>query len=188
MIPDKAFVVVDIPDPCRARIQAIRDQLETVTAKLPVEITLAGSSGVGPIPKGTDLGLICTEVERIARSTPTFQIEFAAVSHFPDTGIFFIPPKDRRPFDSLHASFAASKIPFARSPFPFYPHCTLRVGPKVEPSVVEHIYSLPVPPGEIILDSISVYTLNAMTCAVTLLHRALLQRRRSMTDIRKHAG
>jgi 2'-5' RNA ligase len=175
MIPHKGFVAIDIPEPFRSRIQAIRDELNTLTAKLPVEITLAGSSGVGPIPEGTDIGVICAEVDRIARSTSSFRMEFAGVSHFPDTGVFFIPPKDRRPFDSLHTSFATSKIPFARSSFPYCPHCTLRVGPKVDRSIAERIYSLPVPPGEITLDSISVYALNAGTLAVVLLHRVKLR-------------
>src|SRR5215471_16663327 len=174
MISHKAFVAIDIPDPWRSEIQGIRDRLKTLTAKLPVEITLAGSSGVGPIPEGTDIELIRAEVERIAASTSAFRMEFAGVSHFPDTGVFFFPPKDRTPFDSLHYSFASSKIPFTSSAFPFRPHCTLRVGPKVEPSVTERIYSIPIPPGEVTLDSISVYSLDANTLAVALLHRVKL--------------
>ena len=175
MIRHKAFVTIDIPEPCKSRIQAIRDQLKTLTAKLPVEITLAGSSGVGPIPEGTDIGLICAEADRIASSISAFRVEFAGASHFPGTGVFFFPPKDRRPFDSLHRTFATSKIPFTPSPFPYTPHCTLRVGPQLEPSVAEHIYSLPVPSGEIVLDSISVLSLDATTLAVALLHRVKLR-------------
>ena len=175
MIPHKAFVVVDIPDPHKTRIQAIRDQLKTVTAKLPVEITLAGSSGVGPIPEGTDLGLIRDEVDRVARLAAAFKMEFGAIGHFPNTGIFFIPPKDRRPFDSLHASLAASIIPFSRSQFPYNPHCTLRAGPGVGQSVSERICSSAVPCGEMRLDSISVYAIDGGTLAATLLHRTELK-------------
>src|SRR5215471_1761951 len=119
MISHKAFVAIDIPDPWRSEIQGIRDQLKTVTAKLPVEITLAGSSGVGPIPEGTNIGLICDEVDRVARSTAAFRMEFAGIGHFPNTGVFFLPPKDRKPFDLLHVSLAASKIPFSNSQFPY---------------------------------------------------------------------
>ena len=88
-----------------------------------------------------------TSVERVARLTAAFKMEFGEIDHFPDTGVFFIAPKDRRPFDSLHASLASSKIPFAHSRFPYNPHCTLRIGPKVEQSVCERIYSIPVPSG-----------------------------------------
>jgi len=175
MMPYNAFVVADIPEPHKSAIQAIRAQLKTATAKLPVEITLAGSSGIGPIPEGTDIGLVRDEVERIAKSAAAFRMEFAEISHFPDSGVFFIPPKERRPFDSLHASLASSRIPFSKSPFPYSPHCTLRIGPKVEQSLTEHIRSMPVPRGEILLDSISIYSLDNSTFAVTLLHSVKLR-------------
>jgi 2'-5' RNA ligase len=174
MTPHKAFVVVDIPDPYKTRIQVIRDQLKTLTAKLPVEITLAGSSGVGPIPEGTDMGLIRDEVERVASSTAAFEMELAEIDHFPGTGVFFIPPKDRRPFDWLHAALATSKIPFTNSQFPYTPHCTLRVGPTVEQRVSERICSIPVPRGEMLLDTISIYAIDGGTLAVSLLHRTKL--------------
>jgi 2'-5' RNA ligase len=175
MIPHKAFVVADIPEPHKSALQHIRDQLKTVTAKLPVEITLAGSSGVGPIPEGTDLDLIRDEVVRIARVKTAFSAEFGGISHFPDTGIFFIPPADRKPFDSLHTALASSKIPFGPSPFPYNPHCTLRVGPKVEPREAEQIQALAVPRGPMLIDSLSVYAVDGRTLAVSLLVRAKLR-------------
>src|SRR2546423_1030735 len=132
MTAHKAFVVADIPDPFKTGIQVIRDQLNTVTAKLPVEITLAGSSGVGPIPEGTDIRLLCEEIDRIAKVTAAFRMEFGEISHFPDTGVFFVPPRNRKPFDSLHALLTSSRIPFTKSRFPYNPHCTLRAGPEVE--------------------------------------------------------
>jgi 2'-5' RNA ligase len=175
MTSHKSFVVADIPDPQKSRIQGIRDRLNTLTAKFPVEITLAGSSGVGPIPEGTHLHLICGEIERIARSTSAFRMEFGEISHFPETGVFYLPPKARRPFDALHESLVSSEIPFTRSQFPYNPHCTLRVGPKVEPSVSELVYSLAVPEGQMLIDSISVYSIDAGTLTVRLLHRATLR-------------
>lgn len=60
MTHHRSYIVAEIPDPVRSQIQALRDSLNTLTARLPVEITLAGSSGVGPIPIGTDLSLIST--------------------------------------------------------------------------------------------------------------------------------
>jgi 2'-5' RNA ligase len=175
MIPHKAFIVADIPDPHKTRIQAIRDQLKTVTARFPVEITLAGSSGVGPIPEGTAFQLIRDEMERVARLAGAFKTEFGGIAHFPNTGVYFIPPKDRTPFDALHALFVASKIPFSPSPFPYNPHCTLRVGPSVEQSVSERIHSIAAPGGAMLLDSISVYAIDAVTLTVSLLHRTKLK-------------
>jgi 2'-5' RNA ligase len=173
----KAFVVADIPEPHKTRVQAMRDELKSVTAKLPVEITLAGSAGVGPIPEGTDIALISREVDRIARTTAAFTMEFGEIAHFPNTGIFFIAARPRGPFDALHAAFAASRIPFGPSAFPYNPHCTLRVGPAVDAAMSERIYGIPVPRGEIRLDTISVYALDPRTFGANLLRRATLAER-----------
>ena len=54
MIEHHSYIVAEIPEPVHSQIQGMRDSLNTLTSKLPVEITLAGSSGVGPIPVGTD--------------------------------------------------------------------------------------------------------------------------------------
>ena len=174
MTPHPAFVVADIPEPHKTSLQIIRDRLATVTARFPAEITLAGSSGLGPIPAGTDVRLVKEEIDRIAASTAAFAMEFGEVGSFPDTGVFFVPPKDRTPFDLLHAALASSRIPFGASPFPYTPHCTLRVGPKAEPGVSGLILSTAVPTGPVLLDSISVYAVDAATLAVSLLHRAAL--------------
>ncbi len=174
MTAHKAFVVADIPEPFRGHIQSIREQLRTITVRFPVEVTLAGSSGLGPIPEGSDEALICAEVERIAGVTAPFMLEFGRISVFPDTGIFYRPPKDRRPFDALHAALASSAIPFTRSAFPYNPHCTLRVGPIVEQNISAQIHSLAIPAGEVMIDSVSVYAIEAGTLTVSLLHRTKL--------------
>jgi 2'-5' RNA ligase len=171
----KSFVVLDLPEPARSAIQSIRDQLKTFTAKLPVEITLAGSSGVGPIPERSDLNLIADEIQKIASGTSAFEMEFGAAAHFPETGIFYLPPVDRGPFDSLHAALAESKIPFPKSPFPYNPHCSLRVGPKVDPAMAEMICSLPFPRHKLLLDTIAVYSLDGATFSVSLLRRFSLK-------------
>jgi hypothetical protein len=47
-----AYVVLNVPEPIRSIVSEIRRKLQYRGAGLPVEITLAGSSGVGPIPPG----------------------------------------------------------------------------------------------------------------------------------------
>jgi hypothetical protein len=43
-----AFIVLEIPPPVREAIQSLRDSLATPATRLPVEITVAGSSGTFP--------------------------------------------------------------------------------------------------------------------------------------------
>src|SRR3954467_8869518 len=90
MIEQRAYIVAEIPEPVRSQVQALRDSLNTLTAKLPVEITLAGSSGVGPIPVGTDLSLIERHLDRTLSNISPCRARFSAIGRFPNTSTFFL--------------------------------------------------------------------------------------------------
>src|SRR5256885_9292637 len=92
MIEHRSYIVAEIPEPVRSQVQAFRDSLNTLTAKLPVEITLAGSSGVGPIPVGADLSLIQRHLERILSIVSPFRTRFSSIRAFPHTSIFYPKP------------------------------------------------------------------------------------------------
>ena len=128
MINHRSYIVAEIPDPVRSQIQALRDSLNTLTARLPIEITLAGSSGVGPIPIGTDLSLIERHLDRTLSSISPFCTRFSAIRTFPNTSIFYLEPFDRSPFDHIHQELRGSGIPFSEIRWPYNPHCTLRGG------------------------------------------------------------
>ena len=118
MIEHRSFIVAEIPEPVRSQVQAIRDSLNTLAAKLPVEITLAGSSGVGPIPAGTDLSLIKRHLDRTLPDISPFRARFSAIRSFPNTSIYFLEPFDRSPFDHLHQELRLSGIPFSEIRWP----------------------------------------------------------------------
>jgi 2'-5' RNA ligase len=128
MIEHRSYIVAEIPEPVRSQVQALRDSLNTLTRKLPVEITLAGSSGVGPIPVGTDLSVIQCHLERILSNLSPFRTRFSCIRAFPNTSTFYLEPFDRSPFDHIHRALRGSGIPFSESPWPYNPHCTLRGG------------------------------------------------------------
>src|SRR5262245_760616 len=94
-----ACIVLEIPSPVREAVQAIRDSLGTVAALLPVEITVAGSSGVGPIPAGTDKNEIQERLRVVTSGFEPFQVRFQEIRRFPNTDIFYLAPEDREPFD-----------------------------------------------------------------------------------------
>jgi hypothetical protein len=99
MIEHRSFIVAEIPEPVHSHVQALRDSLNTLTAKLPVEITLAGSSGVGPVPAGTDVALIQSHLDRMLLAISPFRARFSAIRTFPNTSIFCLEPFDRSPFN-----------------------------------------------------------------------------------------
>ncbi len=160
MIEHRSYIVAEIPEPVRSQVQALRDLLNTPTAKLPVEITLAGSSGVGPIPPGTDLSLIERQLDRALSAVSPFPTRFSAIRNFPNTSIFFLEPVDRSPFDCLHQELRVSGIPFSGISWPYNPHCTLRGGEPLSAEAASALASCSFPQEEFWISTVSVYQLD----------------------------
>ena len=174
MIAHPSFIVAEIPEPVRAQVQALRDALKTLTARLPVEITLAGSSGVGPIPAGTDLALVQRHLDRLLPGMAPFRARFSAIRSFPNTAIFYLEPFDRAPFDRLHQALRDSGIPFSGTPWPYNPHCTLRGGTALSAEAAAGLAARPFPQEEFWINTISVYQLNATGLECKLLWQRAL--------------
>lgn len=160
MIEHRSYIVAEIPEPVRSQVQALRDSLNTLTAKLPVEITLAGSSGVGPIPAGTDLSLVGRHLDRTLSGISPFRARFSAIRAFPNTAIFFLEPFDRAPFDHLHQKLRVSGIPFSEIRWPYNPHCTLRGGKPLNAEAALELASRSFPQEEFWINTVSVYQLD----------------------------
>jgi 2'-5' RNA ligase len=95
-------------------------------ASLPIEITIAGSSGNGVIESGQDSSEVFSILDSIAKSTKDIKATFGKVLRFPNTNIFVFTLADEEPFRALHKQIAESGIRFKQSLFPYTPHCTLR--------------------------------------------------------------
>src|SRR6266516_4306444 len=160
MTEHRSYIVAEIPEPVRSQVQAIRDSLNTLTAKLPVEITLAGSSGVGPIPAGTDLLLIQRHLDRALSDIAPFRARFSAIRSFPKTSIFFLEPFDRSTFDHLHQELRMSGIPFSGIQWPYNPHCTLRGGEPLSADAAYELTRRPFPQEAFWINTVSVYQLD----------------------------
>lgn len=164
-----AYIVLEIPPPVRGAIQAIRDSLATPASRLPVEITLAGSSGVGPIPAGSGRN----ETEAVLKSAlaglKPFRMRFQGVGRFPNTNTFYLAPQERRPFDRIHETLKTSGITFGPIPWPYNPHCTLRGGPMNDRASAEDIFRLSFPKQDFVIDTLSIYEFDprSATCRLS---------------------
>src|SRR6266404_101718 len=174
MTEHRAYIVTEIPEPVRSQVQALRDSLNTPVRKLPVEITLAGSSGVGPIPVGTDLSIIQCHLERILSDISPFRTRFSSIRAFPNTSIFYLEPFDRSPFDHLHRELCSSGIPFSECPWPYNPHCTLRGGKPLDAEAASELLARPLPQVEVPINTVSVYRLNDIAQDCKLLFQRTL--------------
>ena len=165
------YAVLDVPTPVADLIMAIRRKHDDYGAKLPVEITVAGSTGVGEFEPGQDPAHVFALLDAIAAATAPIRAHFGAVVRVPNTDIFVLTLADERPFRALHERIAASGIRFQLSPFPSAPPCTLRGSSPVSTEEADELFVLRIADG-FILDTLSVYMLDRLPC--TRLHRVLL--------------
>ncbi|RBB95370.1 hypothetical protein C3E97_031360, partial [Pseudomonas sp. MWU12-2115] len=112
-------------------------------------------------------------VDDMCRMFPAFELELGAMQQFADSGVFFFPPRQRQPFNALHAFLRESGLPFGAARFPYRPHCTVRNGEAVEDESAAGLLALSVPTERSMLRQVSVYALDAQRCC-HLLYRAEL--------------
>lgn len=125
------YIVLDLAGPAAAEVRRARESHGyDFYGALPVEITIAGSSGLGTPAPDQDALQVFSTVDRIAADTPAITGRFGPMLRFPDTDIFVLTMEDPQPFIELHQRIGESEIEFLPSPYPFMPHCTVR-GPVV---------------------------------------------------------
>ncbi len=162
------YVVLYLPTPASTRVMEVRRaQKDTFRASLPVEITLAGSNGVGAFDSTQSLADAYKVVDRIAAQTAPIKTSFGPVVRFPGTDIFALTFEDDGPLRRLHEKIASSGIRFRTSPHRFTPHCTLRSRSPVTAAEERALLALRVP-GQFTLDTMSVCGLDRPP--VILLH------------------
>jgi hypothetical protein len=95
-------------------------------------VTLAGSSGVGPIVPGTTAAAIRAALLPVTLGTPVLSVTFGAPHRFMQTNIVSLPLDPHGPLRALHDRIATSGIPFLQARFTFTPHVTLSFFPELD--------------------------------------------------------
>jgi len=120
------FIVSELTGDVRERVHAIQRVYDHKLAKgTPPHITLAGSSGVGPLPVETSADQIRELLEPIVRDTPPITVRFERPHRYMTTDIVVLPVDPHGPIRTLHERIASSGLRFERSRHRFSPHCTL---------------------------------------------------------------
>jgi 2'-5' RNA ligase len=171
MFETNAYVVLDVPEPFASAVMGVRRRhRDEFRSSLPVEITVAGSNGVGELEADQTSEDVFALLTAIASDTKPIEASFGPVERFPGTEIFFLTLEDERPFRELHGRIVGSAIRFKPCPFPYQPHCTLRDRTPISDEEVADLLAVEIP-GSFVLDTLSVY---AMPPPMPLLHRARL--------------
>jgi 2'-5' RNA ligase len=169
------YFVLNIPAPFSERVMKLRrSQKDNFFTSLPVEVTIAGSTGVGVLESSQNLPEAYALLDRLAEDTAPIETSFGPVVRYPGTDIFALTLENEAPFHALHQRLVQTGIKFRESPHPFRPHCTLRSGAPVSLADERALLGARIP-GKFVLDAISVCRLDRPP--VALLHTAELARK-----------
>jgi 2'-5' RNA ligase len=120
------FVVIDARGVAGDRIHTIQHTFDPKLANyLPPHLTLAGSSGVGPIDPATPREQLRDIMGEIAATTAPMSLAFKPPHRFMQTDIVVLPLDHNGPLRDLHERIAKSGLSFQPARFTFTPHVTL---------------------------------------------------------------
>lgn len=159
-----SYIVLDVPDSeWTHRVAELRKKADPWRARLPVEITVAGSGGIGPIEHDESEERVFQILQSLASSTCEITTRFARVECFPNTQLWHARCEPETGIIALHERIKQSGIRFRASAFAFVPHCTI-ANLSASPQMAADIAEFPLPQKEVVLSSLSVYTLTANEC------------------------
>ena len=123
------FVIAPIGGPVGARIAELQRRYDPRLATLEQtpHVTLAGSSGMGPIAPDTTPAELEAALGPIARDTTPLTLRFGRATRFMQTQIVVLPLDPHGPLRTLHERIKTSGLRAARPRFYFTPHVTLNL-------------------------------------------------------------
>ncbi len=160
-ISKPTYIVAELPASISEWVTKVRNEIEPAISHFPVEITIAGSSGVGSITHGQSLKEVTEAIQNVLLKFEFSEFEFKKINNFPNTPIYFVEPT-REPFDSIHNAIINSGIKFEKSDFPYNPHCSLKGYTQVTDEQLKYLNSLKVPVGKFKIQAISIYEMDGL--------------------------
>lgn len=150
------YICLDVPEPQASQVLELRERYCERLGRFPVELTIAGSSGIGAIRPQLDPGDVEARLRKVCQETAPISAQFGAVVRFPETDIFCLSLADPMPFEAIHDALKQAGVRFEPSRFPFFPHCTLRMAGPLAPGAVNELFVVRLP-GSFTLASMSLY-------------------------------
>ena len=124
--------MAELTGPVADRLRVMQERFDPrMAAELPPHITLAGSSGMGPIPGTTSIDELKAALESVAAATAPFVVRFLPPMRFMQSNVVVLPIDPHGPIRALHERIKSSGLAFEAPRFTFTPHCTLSFYPEV---------------------------------------------------------
>lgn len=120
------FIVAELTGTVRERVYEIQRRFDPKLSRgTPPHITVAGSSGVGPLPLDTPVERIREVLTPILANIAPITVPFERPHRYMTTDIVVLPVSPHGPIRAMHEAIAASGLIFERSRHQFSPHCTM---------------------------------------------------------------
>ena len=131
------FIIAPIDGPVGARIADVQRTNDPRILKLGApHVTIAGSSGIGPIASQTSVSELTKKLGAIAASTAPIPLRFGKPTRFMQTEIVVLPLDPHGPLRELHERIKACGLRAAAPRFFFTPHATLSLYRELPKSVL----------------------------------------------------
>ena len=138
------FVLSELEGAASPIIHAIQKEFDPKLAAIPVRphVTIAGSSGTGPVIAGTTVAELRAALAPIAAETAPLTLSFGRPLRYMQTNIVVLPLDPHGSLRALHERIAVSGLKFEPVRFAFTPHCTLSLYPTHSEDVYRRLLSL----------------------------------------------
>ncbi|MGZ8493005.1 MAG: 2'-5' RNA ligase family protein [Gemmatirosa sp.] len=137
------FLLASLGGEAGTRIAELQARYDPKLAReSPPHVTIAGSSGIGPILPDTTRAQLRAALAPIAAETPPLSLPFQAPHRFMATNIVVLPLDPHGPLRQLHDRIARSGLRFGRARFTFTPHATLSFYPTLAPAALRELLAV----------------------------------------------
>lgn len=137
------YVVAELRGPAADRIHAIQAEFDPkLAAWLPPHVTLAGSSGMGPIRADTPVAELRARLAPVAASTAPLELRFERPMRFMQTNVVSLPLDPNGPLRTLHERIRTSGLSYDSPRFTFSPHATLSFYREIAPATERRLLAL----------------------------------------------
>jgi 2'-5' RNA ligase len=129
------YIVADLQGLVAERIHAIQQAFDPKLARfLTPHVTIAGSSGMGPIRPDVPVAELRARLAPVAASIAPMTLRFERPMRFMQTTVVVLPLSPHGPLRALHEAIKASGLPYERPRFAFSPHATLSLYRELTPA------------------------------------------------------
>ena len=137
------FILAELAGAAAERVRAwqLRYDPKLANSTRP-HVTVAGSSGMGPIERDTTAEELRRALEPIARETAPLVLPFGPPQRFMQTEIVSFPLDPHGPLRALHERIKTSGLRYRQPRFSFSPHVTISFYPTLTPARARELLAL----------------------------------------------